>query len=142
MKRIVFALFFSFIVLFGYSQTDKTINRDSVLLEISSVLNSIDKRVKNLDRYKLYPTENVYINLMLDTKTGQIHLLQWSLDEEKEGGWVINSEDLSYGTGCGTFELYPTQNIFQFLLLDKVLGGVWHVQWGFEKEKCWIRPIY
>lgn len=142
MKRAVSSLFLFFIVLFGYSQTPQIMDVDSVLLEVSSVLNRINKRIKNLDRYKIYPTENIYVNLMLNIETGQMYLIQWSLDEEKEGGFAINSEDLSYGTGCGTFELYPTQNMFQFILLDKILGGVWHVQWGFKAEDCWIRQIF
>ena len=60
----------------------------------------------------------------------------------KEGSATLNNEDLSLGTGCGTFELYPTKNIYQFLLLDKVTGRRWHVQWGFESSKRWIKRIY
>lgn len=40
------------------------------------------------------------------------------------------------------FELYPTQNMYQFLLLDKTNGRAWHVQWGMEDTKRWIRRIY
>ena len=40
----------------------------------------------------------------------------------ERGSTTLNNEDLSLGTGCGTFELYPTKNIYQFLLLDKVIG--------------------
>ena len=77
-----------------------------------------------------------------DTMTGKIEIVQWSLDDDKEGSATLNDEDLSLGTGCGTFELYPTKNIYQFLLLDKVTGRRWHVQWGFESSKRWIKRIY
>jgi len=80
--------------------------------------------------------------LQLDTMTGKIEIVQWSLDDDKEGSATLNNEDLSLGTGCGTFELYPTKNIYQFLLLDKVTGRRWHVQWGFESSKRWIKRIY
>ncbi len=56
----------------------------------------------------------------------------------------INSEDLSIGEGYygpGTFELYPTSNMFQFILIDKVYGRKWHIQWGMEEDKRWIRRI-
>lgn len=140
MKKLLFTFAFILFCQSMYSQT--TINRDSVLIQITTLLNDIGYRIRGLDRYKLYTTENMYINLKLDTKTGQIDLIQWSLDDDEEGSMTLNSTDLSYDTGCGTFELYPTQNIYQFLLLDKVTGRTWHVQWGFEREKCWIKRIY
>jgi len=68
--------------------------------------------------------------------------IDFRMDDDKEGSATLNDEDLSLGTGCGTFELYPTKNIYQFLLLDKVTGRRWHVQWGFESSKRWIKRIY
>lgn len=123
------------------SQT-QTVN-DSTLIEIHAVLKDIDFRMQEINRYKLYPTENMYNFLQLDTATGQIEIVQWSLDDKKEFSVTLNSEDLSYyDTGCGRFELYPTKNIYQFLLLDKLTGRIWHVQWGFEPGKRWIKSIY
>lgn len=122
---------------------DTTINRtDSLLVEIKQQLNSIEYRIRGLDRYKIYPTENMYNLLKLDTMTGQLYQVQWNLDDDKEFESTIISTDLSYNTGCGTFELYPTQNMYQFLLLDKVSGRVWHVQWGLEPSKRWYQRIY
>ena len=115
---------------------------DSTLVKIHELLENIYFRERIFDRYKLYPTENIYNFLLLDTMTGKIDIVQWSLEDEKEGTAVLNSEDLSLGTGCGTFELYPTQNLFQFLLLDKITGRKWHVQWGGEARDRWIRQIY
>lgn len=133
---------FTFILFCQSMYSQGTTNRDSLLTQITTLLNDIDYRIRGLDRYKLYPTENIYIHLKLDTRTGQIDLIQWSLDDDKEGSMTLNSEDLSYDTGCGTFELYPTKNIYQFLLLDKVTGRTWHVQWGFERDECLIKRIY
>lgn len=140
MKNLLFSCVFTLFCQSMYSQN--AIDRDSVLNQITTLLNDIGYKMKDIDRYKLYPTQNMYINLKLDTKTGKIDLIQWSLNDDKEGSMTLNSIDLSYDTGCGTFELYPTQNIYQFLLLDKVTGRTWHVQWGFEREKCWIQRIY
>lgn len=95
--------------------------------------------------YKLYPTENNHISLLLDTTNGKIRLIQWSLDSNNEFSTLLNDEDLSDGISLGKkterFELYPTKNIFQFLLLDKITGSVWHVQWGFDPENNLIRKI-
>ncbi|WP_417129685.1 hypothetical protein [Phocaeicola sp.] len=136
MKKIIFTLVLLLLSSSkGYTQTSNSLNKDSILMDIATKLNDIGFRIRGLDRYKLYPTENIYIYLKLDTMTGKIELIQWSLDNDKEGSINLNDTDLSYNTGCGTFELYPTQNMYQFLLLDKVTGRTWHVQWGFEKEK-------
>lgn len=93
----------------------------------------------------MYQTENLYTLLQLDTKTGKIEQVQWSLDSDKEGTFTINDEDLNwgFGYGSGTFELYPTKNMYQFILIDKTDGRKWHVQWGTGGEKSrWIRRIY
>lgn len=69
--------------------------------------------------------------------------MQWALEKNKEFSVTLNDEDLSFiSSENGTFELYPTKNIYQFILLDKVNGRRWHVQWGFEATKRWIKRIY
>lgn len=109
-----------------------------------SILAKIELDLSLKRRYKLYPTENIYTFLQLDTKTGMIEQIQWSLDANNEGSVSINDEDLTYGfgNGSGTFELYPTKNMYQFLLLNKTNGRKWHIQWGMEENERWIRRIY
>jgi hypothetical protein len=102
----------------------------------------LDNSLKN--RYKIYPTDNIYTLLQLDTKTGMIEQVQWSLESSNEGSVTINGEDLTsgYGYGSNSFELYPTKNMYQFILLDKTTGKKWHVQWGMKASERWIRRIY
>ena len=117
---------------------------DSLLQANNFWLSQIETDLSSKNRFKLYKTENIYNFLELDTKTGIIRQVKWSLDENKEGEMFINSEDLSIGKGYygpGTFELYPTSNMFQFILIDKVYGRKWHIQWGMEENKRWIRRI-
>lgn len=125
-------------------ETSSKNQNDSVSSYIATLIEDIDMRILKYEiknRYKFYPTENIYNFLKLDTHTGRIEQVQWSLDTDKEGSVVINNEDLSWMSGS-LFELYPTQNIYQFLLLDKTNGRAWHVQWGMEDKKRWIRRIY
>jgi hypothetical protein len=143
MKRILFLIALVLTFSSANAQTKKggiTLT-DSLLISIYQQLDDIDFRMHGLDRYKLYKTENIYTLLKLDTRTGQIEQLQWSLDEKDEGTFWINQTELSSDTGCGTFELYPTSNLYQFILLNKVTGKTWHVQWGMEATKRWIRGI-
>ena len=83
--------------------------------------------------YELYPTQNIYTFLKLNTKTGQITQLQYSIsanDDRMElnvNSTAFIDESLSEE---GRFKLYPTQNIYNFLLLDTLTGRVWQVQWS------------
>lgn len=126
-------------------QKDSVLNRIEGLVQINNAwLEQIELDYSLKQRYKLYQTENIYTLLQLDTKTGMIEQVQWSLDSKNEGSVTINGDDLNYGFGygSGSFELYPTRNMYQFILLDKTSGRKWHVQWGMETEKRWIRRIY
>lgn len=126
-------------------KVDSLLKRMDTLVEMNYILLSqIKKNATEKERFKMYMTENVYTLLQLDTKTGKIDQVQWSLEEKNEGIFTINSEDLSFGFGysSGSFELYPTNNMYQFILLDKTDGRKWHVQWGIGKNKRWIRRLY
>lgn len=138
---LMFAFAAFFMPINAQSKGKETL-KDSLLMSISNQLNDIESRMHGLDRYKLYKTENMYNLLRLDTRTGRIDQIQWALGSNYEGIFTINNEDLSFDTGCGTFELYPTENMYQFILLDKVNGRTWHVQWGIGDGKRWIRRIY
>lgn len=115
---------------------------DTLLAINNELLTHLEINTSLKSRYKLYQTDNIYTLLQLDTKTGQIEQVQWSLEYENEGSVTINSDDLSYGFGSDTFELYPTQNMYQFILIDKTDGRKWHVQWGMSESMRWIRRIY
>ena len=117
---------------------------DSLLIINNILLEHLEINSSLKVRYKLYQTDNIYTLLQLDTKTGKIDQVQWSLETDNEGSITINDQDLSYGAGYGSgrFELYPTKNMYQFILIDKTDGRKWHVQWGIGKNKRWIRRMY
>lgn len=116
---------------------------EDTLSEISTKLKDLEHFITSkYNRYKLYPTENKYNFLKLDTATGRIEQVQWSLNDNEEFTLTLNGNDLSSFTSYnGMFELYPTKNIWQFILLDKYTGRQWHVQWGLESKKRWIQRI-
>lgn len=144
MKHIVLIIMFLPVSLFAQTKNDSVISRtDSLLQALSDQVEDIQFRLHGLNRYKIYQLENIYNVLKLDTMTGKIDLVQWSLKADEEMTVHLNTRDLSYGDGyCGMFELYPTKNMYQFILLNKLTGDTWHVQWGTESSKRWIRKIY
>ena len=142
MKRILMIAFTFLVCTLSMAQQKK--NEVEYLDSIVNQISDINIGYLISGRYKMYQTENIYNLLKLDTATGKIEQVQWSLDSDNEGSVTINDEDLTfgYGYGSGSFELYPTKNMYQFILLDKTCGRKWHVQWGMESSKRWIRRIY
>jgi hypothetical protein len=88
--------------------------------------------------FRLFRTKNIHTLLELDTRTGQIWQVQWSLDEANRFSVPLNLTVL-LPTGTpehlavlkpGRFTLSPTENIFNFVLIDEDDGRTWQVQWG------------
>lgn len=101
-------------------------------------------QTNDIERFKLFPTQNMWTFIKLDTQTGQMWQVQYSLKSEKERfEYDLNSQPLvTNGKKVnGRFELYPTQNIYNFILLDRIDGQVWQVQWSFDAENRLIVPV-
>lgn len=115
-----------------------------LLMSLTAVLgfsNILDDSEQS-QRFELYPTQNSFNFLKLDKNTGKIYQVQWSLEGEKEFSITLNGIDLSqFSTDGNCFKLYPTKNMWQFILLDGASGRAWHVQWGFEEKNRWIKRI-
>lgn len=154
MKRTILFVAILFFMTVGFAQTKQSkqqAKKDSTLTRIDSLIQATNAWLEQIEitnslkqRYKLYQTDNIYTLLQLDTKTGQIEQVQWSLGSDNEGSVTINDQDLTfgYGYGSGSFELYATKNMYQFILLDKTDGRKWHVQWGMTATQRWIRRLY
>lgn len=91
-------------------------------------------------KYKLYGTENIWTFLKLDTCTGRIWQVQYAINDDNRMQTQIVSvrldwtEDWSDLTNMGRFELYPTKNMYNFLLIDKKSGRIWQIQWSTNPD--------
>lgn len=96
-------------------------------------------------RYKLFSTQNMWTFIKLDTKTGKMWQVQYSLDgDEGRAECDLNAMPLVTNDTIqanGRFELYPTSNFYNFILLDQIEGKTWQVQWSFEEENRAVLPI-
>ena len=90
--------------------------------------------------FRLFRTQNIYTFLKLDTRTGQVWQLQWGIDESHRFIEAISVTALAEGKQAGRFTLYPSSNIFTFVLLDQEDGRQWQIQWG-ERGRRLIVPI-
>src|SRR5690554_5282103 len=94
--------------------------------------------------YRLYKTTNNWTFIQLETTTGKMWQIQYSVQDDKRGGLVLNDKNLDEDKEVvvGRFTLYPTSNMWTFILLDQISGSSWQVQWSFDKKNRFVSPIY
>jgi hypothetical protein len=94
--------------------------------------------------FQLFPTQNMWNFIKLDTRNGKMWQVQFDTKDNNRFETELNTISLIYYTSNevpGRFTLYPTQNMFNFILLDQFDGRVWQVQWSIEKENRFILQI-
>ena len=134
---------------------------------------------EDIERYKIYPTENTYTSLKLDTATGKIWQLQIGIGDVdrvesvlSDIQWADFKEDLIQSQKSkieqwkrenpnatpeeiennapmsierymkidfdfaqnGRFKLYPTQNMYNFIMQDVISGQSYQVQWNNDED--------
>ncbi|WP_286032776.1 hypothetical protein [Brachyspira pilosicoli] len=78
-------------------------------------------------KYRLFRTANIWTFLKLETTTGRIWIVQYDIKGDNRFSVELNMVDLSGGKekSLGRFTLYPTSNIYTFILLDQIYGNTW-----------------
>ena len=146
---------------------------------------------EDIERYKVYNTENIYTSLLLDTATGQIWQLQigltkagskkdevdqlktvlsddkfastveeiteqhnadmkyWQETHNSKPDSIVSAEEKEFWKPStlnhrlenwriqknGRFKLYPTDNMYNFIMVDVIDGRTWQVQWNIDEDK-------
>ena len=128
MKRLIFVLF-----LLGFSSLLCAQTESPIPYAPQSV-----SEPRNGANYKLFPTHNYWTFLELDTRYGLVWRVQFSLNEEVEYRFksIISMENLATGEDAvpGRFTIYPTNNFYNFILLDQIDGRCWQLQYSDKKE--------
>jgi hypothetical protein len=128
MKRIVFFLIISCVSMGAFAQNQNNpiplVSPDSAIV------------------YRLFPTRNTWTFLKLNTRNGQLWQVQWDTGKSRfeiplSLKPLVTAEEERHGR----FFLYPTQNIYNFILLDQLDGRMWQVQWSHEMEDRLVVPI-
>lgn len=93
--------------------------------------------------YQLFSTENMWTFIKLDTRNGKMWQVQFVVNGNNRGETTLNSRPLigKEKEVNGRFTLYPTENIYNFLLLDQIEGSVYQVQWSMKEENRGVIPI-
>ena len=87
----------------------------------------------------------MWIFIKLDTQTGKMWQVQYAInDDDKRGEVILNDKILVWDSNMsmnGRFELIPTQNMYNFILLDQYTGDPYQVQWGTKANERGVIPI-
>ena len=176
MKKLIVLLLFIPLVSFG-QDTIPAIKLQPLKEAWIDKMQELKTEYKAQERFVIYPTENMYVSLLLDTQTGKIWQVQigvgdtvagrailsdrsfkytkreakqeleealksWDEDtNEDKDDWKPNIDWYPVGV-VGQFKLYPTQNMYNFIMVDVVEGWAYQVQWHPDEEKRMINLIY
>ena len=93
--------------------------------------------------YRLFPTENIWNFIKLNTRDGRMWLVQFSLEDESrfQSSLSLTARVAREDEVNGRFTLVPTQNRWNFILLDQIDGRVWQVQWHTDPWNRSVTPI-
>ena len=176
MKKLILLLLFIPLVSFG-QDTIPAIKLQPLKYDYN--FKKVASLNKDIERYKIYPTENLYISLMLDTQTGKSWMVQIGTGENGAQKAVLNDFEYAYTVESakekyqqnlkvweentdvdkeylkpdvnfykrmigvvGQFKLYPTENMFNFIMVDVINGTTWQVQWSVDEDKRIINLIW
>jgi len=114
----------------------------------TSTKQQIEKKVEiqqfEVPIYQLFPTDNYWTFIKLDTRNGKMWQVHFTVSKEGyQGELILNSSSLVWSDEeiNGRFTLYPTNNMYNFILLDQANGKTYQVQWNNEKEKRFVSRI-
>ena len=131
MKKLLLSLIFTAMTCLSFAQPDNRIMNSSAEQTIMAV------------PFRLFPTQNMWNFIKLDTRNGKMWQVQYSMKKDSRFETHLNLRSLVHKEKevINRFTLYPTQNIYTFILLDQIDGKTWQVQWSIEPENRAIIPI-
>lgn len=94
-------------------------------------------------KYQLYPTKDKRIFLKLNTQNGLIWQAKFDIEGDDRNETHLNTLALvdAEGKVNNRFTLYPTSNIYTFILMDQIDGRMWQVHWSEKSEERAIVTI-
>ena len=123
---------------------------------------------EDIERYKVYNTTNIYTSLLLDSATGRIWQLQIGVGDTDRLETVLSDRKLAKSIETitkewdkemkpyalkeyinertvaknGRFKLYPTDNNYNFIMVDVINGNTYQVQWNTKSKKRFVSRFW
>jgi len=94
-------------------------------------------------KYRLFATENMWTFIKLNTRNGKMWQVQYDIEGDNRFETYLNILPLvdKEKELDDRFTLYPTRNMWTFILLDQFDGRTWQVQWSIEPKERIVIPI-
>jgi hypothetical protein len=130
-KKLILNIVFALFTFSSFAQMENKIGDNSNVQPINPV------------PFRLYPTQNIWTFIKLDTRNGKMWQVQFSMKTEGRFETYLNLEPIvsKENEVNDRFTLYPTQNIYTFILLDQLNGKTWQVQWSTDPGTRGLIPI-
>ena len=105
--------------------------------------NDMTQKCHEIAVYKLFPTQNIWTFIKLNTRNGKMWQVQFDVGGDNRFETYLNILPLATKEKeeNGRFTLYPTENVYNFILLDQIDGKLWQVQWSTESKNRGVIPI-
>lgn len=94
-------------------------------------------KVQEIDhpRFRVFKTQNMWNLLLLDTRTGQLWQVQYTIDPKGVRTVIpISTKILADGAEDGRFSLTLTENMWTSILVDTREGRLWQCQFDIHED--------
>ena len=93
--------------------------------------------------YRLFPTENMWTFIKLNTRNGKLWQVQYDVKEDNRFVSELSTTALVNADKemNERFTMYSTKNMYTFILLDQIDGKTWQVQWSIDAKNSFVIPI-
>ena len=79
--------------------------------------------------YEFFQTQNYHNQLRLNTMTGEVYQVQ-----DDGGMWMVCSAITPSSSTPYRYWLYPTRNIWTYILVDLFTGKIWQCQFSVDSD--------
>lgn len=95
------------------------------------------------DRFELHGTQNIWNFILLDSYTGRLWQLQYTVDKDSiRGLFIINEKDLADEKEKNLFYISPLTSMYQYYLINDITGEMWKFQWNTKgSDYRWIEKV-
>lgn len=135
MKNITSVLMIIFISLTSFAYSQKENNEAKTKINHSTSYTNV--------KFKLFETNDKWIFIKLNTQNGLMWQVKFDIDSDDRFETNLNTLALveKENEVNNRFTLYPTSNIYTFILMDQMDGKMWQVHWSTKSDERAIIPI-
>ena len=164
MKKLLFLLFFIPLASFGQEDIERFKVYETTNIYTSLLLDTATGKIWQLqigindtDRKETILSDTKFASTLEDiTEEWNEDMKKWEENYNSKPDSIVSAEDKAYWKPYtleqtieirdvaqnGRFKLYPTENTYNFIMVDVIDGRTWQVQWNIDYDKRLCIRIY